>query len=103
MLLDVAVLAKPRTVATVNIVLQLRAESTVGAINYPASPLCQRLSTLAAFLCKLKQHQRWQRKEVLFAGEKHTSLQLDGGCWSKGGCAFILPASAVITGSGIAP
>lgn len=57
------------------------------------------MSALAAFLCKLKQHWRWQRKKSLFAGEKLTSPQLDGGCQSKGGCAFILSSSAVITGS----
>lgn len=65
-LLDVAVLAKPCTVDAMSIVLQLWAESTVGAINCPSCPLCQRVSTLAVFLCKLKQHQRWQRKDGFF-------------------------------------
>lgn len=64
-----AVLAKPRTVDAMNIVLQLWVESTVGAMNCPSSPLCQLVSALTVFLCKLKQHQRRQRKEVLFARE----------------------------------
>lgn len=94
-LLNVAVLAKPYTVATVDIVLQLWAGSTVGAINHPRCLLCQQTSTLATLFCKLKQCQR-QKKE------RYTSPQL-GDVHHNKICAFILSISVVLRSRGTAP